>query len=576
MPGLGSVVLHFTSLAFSGILGICGDNDLPDGVSCHRIRSQREAHALNDAPAAPSGASDTSDVRSAVKMSALTAVSRVTGFLRTSGQSYALGATALASTYSVANNLPNQLYELVIGGMLVTAFLPVYVSARSRGGSSLSHRYASALTGWVLLLMGIVAAVSMAFASQVVWTQSFSAGSGFDRDLTAWFFRFFACDMLLYSLSSVLSGVLNAEHEYAAPAAAPIANNVVSCLSFSLYAALVGIDRDAALLCLAIGNPLGVLAQASVCVPALRRAGIRIRPTLRGCAPELRETVRLGVPALAVMGVSFATASFQQSGALSVTPSGASVAYYARLWYTLPYALFAVPVMTTAFTRLSERWSDGDEEGFRGGISSSMGALAFLMCMMACLLVAFADMLVGCLGLSGEAGEATAWYLRGLAIALPAYAWCIFFQKAFSACRMVRWYTVASVVGGAVQCVMCVTLTRSWGLAAVSLSTLAYFGFADAVSIAMLRSRFGRLGLRKVAGSSIKGCALGLAGGLCGWLVANVIWNAIGRGIMGSLVACTVGGCVSVGAILALMMAMRVPEAERVLAAIRRKRSVKQ
>ena len=82
------------------------------------------------------GASETSDEardaqvgRSSALMSALVIVSRLTGFLRTWGQAYALGVTVTASCYSVANNLPNQLYEIVIGGMLVTAFLPVYLSA---------------------------------------------------------------------------------------------------------------------------------------------------------------------------------------------------------------------------------------------------------------------------------------------------------------------------------------------------------------------------------------------------------------------------------------------------------------
>ena len=40
----------------------------------------------------------------------------------------AIGMSLLSSSYQVANNLPNMLYELVMGGMLVTAFLPVYMA----------------------------------------------------------------------------------------------------------------------------------------------------------------------------------------------------------------------------------------------------------------------------------------------------------------------------------------------------------------------------------------------------------------------------------------------------------------
>ena len=72
--------------------------------------------------------------RNAALMSFLVIVSRITGFFRTWGQSFALGAGMVASCYSVANNLPNQLYEIVVGGMLVTAFLPVYMSVKQREG----------------------------------------------------------------------------------------------------------------------------------------------------------------------------------------------------------------------------------------------------------------------------------------------------------------------------------------------------------------------------------------------------------------------------------------------------------
>ena len=48
---------------------------------------------------------------------------------------FALGSSFLSSSYQVANNLPNMLYELVMGGMLVTAFLPVYISVKKKSGT---------------------------------------------------------------------------------------------------------------------------------------------------------------------------------------------------------------------------------------------------------------------------------------------------------------------------------------------------------------------------------------------------------------------------------------------------------
>ena len=86
------------------------------------------------------GSSDYSTVgRSAGLMTILTIVSRVTGFIRTWAMAAAIGMSLLSSSYQVANNLPNMLYELVMGGMLVTAFLPVYMGVRREQGREASN-----------------------------------------------------------------------------------------------------------------------------------------------------------------------------------------------------------------------------------------------------------------------------------------------------------------------------------------------------------------------------------------------------------------------------------------------------
>ena len=72
--------------------------------------------------------------RAASLMTGLIIISRITGFARTWVMGIAFGVSFLASSYNIANNLPNMLYELVMGGMLVTAFLPVYMEARRSGG----------------------------------------------------------------------------------------------------------------------------------------------------------------------------------------------------------------------------------------------------------------------------------------------------------------------------------------------------------------------------------------------------------------------------------------------------------
>ena len=280
--------------------------------------------------------------------SVLVIISRITGFGRTMAQANALSGAlmAVASCYTVASTMPNFLYELVMGGMLITSFLPVYVSVRKRLGRQGAADYASNLLSLVVMLMGVMSVVSFIFAAPLIWTQSAGASSDFNFDLAVWFFRFFAFEIVLYGLSSIISGVLNAERDYFWSNAAPIVNNVITIASFSLYAYVVKsgiLTWEQALIILAVGNPLGVAAQVFMQIPALARHGVRLRFRVDLHDPAIKETLAIGLPTLVVTFASFPTSAVQSSCALQVTANGAAIAYYSRVWYVLPILHFGDP-----------------------------------------------------------------------------------------------------------------------------------------------------------------------------------------------------------------------------------------
>lgn len=504
--------------------------------------------------------------RSAALMSALVIVSRLTGFLRTWGQAFALGVTVTASCYSVANNLPNQLYEIVIGGMLVTAFLPVYLSVKQRSGAKGASAYTSNLVSIVLVLMGALTLLSIVFARQVVWTQSFTATEEFDSDLAIYFFRFFAIEVVLYALSSIFSGVLNAERDYFWSSAAPIFNNFVTTASFLAYAFLVGSRPGLALLVLALGNPLGVAVQVVMQMPSLRRHHIRLTPHIDLRDPALRETLSIGVPSLVVMLCSFETASVMTSSTLSVTAVGASVSYYARLWYTLPYAILAVPITTAMFTELSDSVSKGDMGSFRRGVASGSSKIVFFMIPFSLFLIVFSDPLITLLAagsFSADEIAMTASYLRALALSLPAYGICTYLQKVCSSVRRMGLYATAHVVAAAVQTAMCLLFAQRLGLWFVALSTTIYMLAVDLVSLLFLRRTLGRLGLSEVLLSCIRATLLGLAG--AGVSVALLrllpsLLGAVGSSTLRALLLVLSAGIPAVVVTFGLALALHVPE----------------
>lgn len=516
--------------------------------------------------------------RSAAMMSALVIVSRLTGFLRTWGQAFALGVTALASCYSVANALPNTIYELVMGGMLITAFLPVYLSVKREVGRQGANAYASNLLSIVTLLMVGLTVVSWIFAAQIVWTQSFSASAEFDVDLTVYFFRFFSIEIVLYALSSIISGVLNAERDYFWSNAASIFNNVVATASFLIYAALAPTQPGLALVCLALGNPLGVAVQVLVQVPSLRKHGVRFTLRVDFHDPRLKETLSIGIPTLIVMLASFPTTAVMTSCALQATAAGASIIYYSRLWFMLPYSIFAIPITVAMFTELSDYIAKGDMDSFVDGISSGSNKIVFYLVPFTIYLAVFAPYLITVIG-AGRFGpddiQITALYLAMSSVQLPLYGLSSYLQKVCSSLRKMVFYTVATCLAAVIQIAFCLAFTPVLGIGGVGLSSVFYYGPIVIVVLVYLRRDLGPIGLRGMVAFLCKMLVLGALGGVVGWLACQGLGLVVGPSdgsLLKSLAFLVGGGVPAVAATYGAAIALKLPEAQLVLSLLHRGR----
>lgn len=473
--------------------------------------------------------------RKANGASLLVIISRITGFGRTMAQANALSGAlmSVASCYTVASNLPNMLYELVMGGMLITSFLPVYLSVRGKLGRTGAAAYASNLLSLVLIVMGVLSVACLIFAAPIVWTQSAGADAAFDFELAVWFFRFFAFEVILYGMSSVISGVLNAERDYWWSTAAPIVNNVITIASFSLYAFLVKggvVGWREGLIILAVGNPLGVAAQVFIQLPALRRHGVRLRFRVDLHDPAIKETLTIGLPTLIIMLSSFPTNAVQSSCALQVTANGAAISYYARVWYVLPYSILVIPITTALFTELSNYRVAERMDAYRRTVASGIRKVGFttIPCML--LLMTFAPYLVAVLGgLDAEDAMLTATYLQVQSLALPFYGVSTYLQKVCSSLMRMKIYMVASVVAAVIQVAFCIVLTPIYGLYVVPLSSTFLFIAVDVISLISIRREIGAFGLRSIVVPSLRAFGFGLLGSAVGWAVLHVLTFVLGE-----------------------------------------------
>lgn len=534
---------------------------------------------LEIAETSPDGIDDASVGGSAALISACTIISRITGFLRTWSMAYALGATFLSSSYQIANNLPSMLYELVMGGMLTTAFLPVYLSVKKKLGKEQSSEYASNLLTLVVLFLGVLAALCMVFPAQVIYTQSFYSDQAVMGTATL-FFQFFAIQVVFYGASSIISGVLNANRDYIWGAIAPVFNNVIVIAAFIIYAVVSPSNQAMAIYIIAIGSPLGVFVQMVLQIPGLKRCGISLKPRLSFRDPALRETASIGLPALFVTVCGFITVSVANAASYSFADNGPSVLAYSRLWYTFPYSMLAIPVSTAMFTELSSLQAESNTKGVAKGIVNGTNQIFFLMIPFAIYLMVFAQPLVTLYHIGAFDSEGIsqiASYLVIMAISLPFYGVNSYLLMVFSSIRKMFAISIITLAGSAAQVVVIMSAvwlhgggfpaTMEW----IAVGSIAAYVIGDVSAFAYLAKRYKTCGFdsKSIVSSCLHGLLLGLQGGACGgvlfWLLDSFVMPVNGS-LPIALAYLVICGSLSIFATFAPAIKLTLPEASFITA----------
>lgn len=324
-------------------------------------------------------------------MSISTATSRITGFMRTWAMAVALGVTALSASYSVANNIPNMIFELAAGGVLSSVFIPLFIERMQRDGEDEAWKFASYVFNITVLVLGVVAVIGTIWAEPFVRTQTFRI-SAEKAQLAVYLFRFFAVQVVFYGAGMVTTGVLNSYRKFLWPAVAPIFNNLVVIITLlGVYLPLKDTHPQLAITGLAIGTTLGVVAMTLVQIPSLIKLGIRYTLRIDWKHPALRTVAHKMGPLLVYTITNLVTISFRNAYAFQASDKGPAVLAYAWMFYQLPYGIFAVALATATFPELSALAEKRDWPAFKAMFSSGFRSTAVLIIPLATLLAVLAE-----------------------------------------------------------------------------------------------------------------------------------------------------------------------------------------
>jgi putative peptidoglycan lipid II flippase len=309
--------------------------------------------------------------RGAAIIAILTVVSRLMGLVRTLVFAQKVGADCLGTAYVTANQVPNLIYELVLGGALTSAMVPVLARSAERAAADPAERahvsqITSALLTWsVIILVPLTLGVAAAAGPIASLLNPANANAHCNRpdmiNATGNMLAVFSPQVVLYGLSVVLFGLLQAYRRFTGPALAPVVSNLVLIASFLAFGALdAGLPLARTPLMaefiLSAGTTLGIAALVLVAVPPTWRLRLKIRPALRlppGVARRASGLAFVGIVELIAIDVSNVVVIALANGR---GDTGALVIFnYAWLVFNAVYAVLALSIVTSAFPVLSAR-----------------------------------------------------------------------------------------------------------------------------------------------------------------------------------------------------------------------------
>lgn len=504
--------------------------------------------------------------RAAALLAVLTALSQLLGFVRDAVIAAVYGIDAALDAYLVAQGLMNLVLALVAGAMARSIVPPVSRAAAAGDVPRATRTVQTALTVTVSVLLA--GSVVMFVAAELVVT---ILAPGFDADTAeraADLTRIVLASTVFIAATNILAAAAQAHGRFFHSGVQGVPFNLVMIAAAAWFGSEHGVRA------LAVGFVVGSAARFAVQLPAVRAAGLRLRPRLALTDPDFREVMRLAPPMLvgtAVVNVNTivdrAVGSAQGEGVIAALSFGWRIV-------TLADTLLVVTVAAALYPAFSAVGTPERRHELRGLVGRALSVMLVLLAPVVALLVVAAEPIVRLVFGRGDFGD-TAVRLTSTAVVAYAVSAVGIGVRSISsrACFAVgdsRTPVLVAVVSMGVNIVGDLTLGVAYGIPGLAASTSLSLLVGALLLVVLLGRRHGAAPLRSLAVTTARvGVAAAGAGVAAALAVAALPFSGTGAGPdLGRL---SVAGAVLGGVYVAALLAMRSSELRELVAVVRRR-----
>jgi len=527
-------------------------------------------------------------------MASGTVISRVLGFARSVLLAMAIGVTTnAADAFGVANQLPNNVYAIIVGGVLQAVLVPQIVKARAHkdGGKA----YVDKLLTFIITVF-FVTTVATTVAAPLLVSLYTTGWSASQLALATAFAYWCLPQLFFYGLYSLLGEVLNARSAFGPFMWAPVLNNVVSLVGLIGYVVVFGTDPTGAqnvaewsqlqISWIAGTATLGVISQALILFVAWKKIGIKLnlnfkwrgfglRPALKAASWSLGMVVVTQIGGLVQTVVASSAVSARSNSVAIASVAAAAIAW---LIFMLPHSVATVSIATAYFTKMSAHVHEQRIDLMKADLAQGLRTISLVSVISSATIIVLA-LPISRIFIGEYVGTvALANVLIALMVGLLPFSFVFMMQRSFYALEDTRTPFIFTCVQIALHMTGAITMSflvaHEWLVVALSLLTSTTVTIQAALAYWLLRRRIGSLGEHKIAISTIKFGAAAVVAAITGWATLNLL-GGTGEGsfavksILSSLTVDAAVGAVMVTVYVVLLKLLRVREVEGALTSLR-------
>jgi putative peptidoglycan lipid II flippase len=301
-------------------------------------------------------------------------LSNLVGLVRQMLITNAFGTTAAIDAYYAAEGLPNTLFMLVAGGALASAFIPTFTGLIASKQLEKGWKFASAIINWILVLLVSASVLSFIFAEPLISNLIAPKYTGDQLALTVELFRILLLTTVVFGVSGLLMGILNAHQSFVYPALAPTMYWLGMIFGVLVLSPQIGVQG------LAWGAVLGSVLHLLVQVPGiLKLPQFKFHLSLGHGIKEVKEVALLMLPRLFGVGIVQINGLVNRVVASGLKNVGSITAITTSFQVmTMPQVVIAQSISIAAMPTFSAQIARGRKDEMRQSLAGVIRGILIL------------------------------------------------------------------------------------------------------------------------------------------------------------------------------------------------------